>query len=194
MPPRVRMLRISSCYHGPVRRGSRGGSRIFAAGAAFAVACAGPANEAVRERAAVRSEPPHKRSGLVEAARSWPRAVAPFASRGHGDGSYVIDIRVSPESVDAVRTLVLGRTVPIGAGIVAFHSRHDSNALESIFAMSKAAEGKWDFLVADPRGNVVSEGPLPLCARCHADAPADSVFVPDALAKPAVPGPSDAGH
>jgi hypothetical protein len=157
-------------------------------------ACAGPANEAPRERAAVRSEPKHRRSELVDAARGWPRVAAPFVSRGHGDGSYMIDIRISPESLDAVRTLVLGRTVPIGTGAVAFHFRGGSTAVESIFAMNKRAEAGWDYLVADSNGNVISEGSLPLCTRCHADAPADSVFVPAELAKPAGPGPADAGH
>lgn len=156
-------------------------------------ACAGVAQEAPRERAAVRSEPQHRRSELVETARGWPRAAAPFVSRGHGDG-YTIDIRISPESLDAVRTLVLGRTVPIGTAVVAFHSRKGSTAVESIFAMNKQAEGRWDFMVVDPRGNVVSEGALPLCGRCHADAPADAVFVTAEMAKPTVAGPADAGQ
>lgn len=105
----------------------------------------------------------------------------------------MIDIRISPESVDAVRTLVLGRTLPIGTAAVAFHSHPASPALESIFAMSKRAEGRWDFLVADPRGNVIAEGALPRCTRCHADAPADSMFVPTDKAE-FVPGPRDAGR
>lgn len=193
MPPRVRMPPISSCYHGPVRSGCRGDSRVFAVGVLFLAACAGPANEAPRERAAVRSDPPRRRSELVDAARGWPRVFTPFVSRGHGDGSYMIDVRISPESLDAVRTLVLGRTVPVGTAAVGFHSHARSGAGESVFAMTKRAEGKWDFLVADPRGGVVSEGALPLCVRCHADAPADFVFVPAELAKPAASGPADAG-
>jgi hypothetical protein len=59
--------------------------------------------------------------------------------------------------------------------------------------MSKRADGRWDFLVVDRRGDVISEGPLPRCVRCHADAPADSLFVPTEKAEP-VSGPRDAGR
>jgi hypothetical protein len=159
----------------------------------FLAACAGRATEAPRERAAVRSDPPRRHSEHVEAARGWPRAAVPFVSRGHGGGSFMIDIRISPESLEAARTLVLGRTVPIGTSAVAFHSHARSSARESIFAMSKRADGTWDFLVADPSGGVVSEGALPLCVRCHADAPADFLFVPAEVAESRLPSARDGG-
>jgi hypothetical protein len=60
--------------------------------------------------------------------------------------------------------------------------------------MSKRSDGAWDYLVTDPSAGVVSEGTLPLCARCHADAPADFIFVPAEIAGPAVPGAPDAGR
>jgi len=137
---------------------------------------------------------PRPRSALVEAARGWPRAAAPFVSRGHGDGSYTIDIRVSPGSLDTIRSLVLGRTVPVATSAVAFHSNVRSSAAESVFAMNKRGDGRWDFLVADGAGGVLSEGTLPLCVRCHADAPADFLFVPAEVVGPSGSGPQDAGQ
>ena len=37
-------------------------------------------------------------------------------------------------------------------------------------------EGDWEFLVVSPDGLVEAPSPLPLCARCHAEAPHDHLF------------------
>jgi len=123
--------------------------------------------------------PPRPRAELVREARSWPRAFTPFVSRGHGDGGYTIDIRVSPAALASLRDLVLGRSVPAGTSVVAFHSRSGAQpGAVSTYAMRKSADGTWDFLIADSDDRVVASGASPLCARCHAEAPADSLFVP----------------
>jgi hypothetical protein len=36
--------------------------------------------------------------------------------------------------------------------------------------------GDWEYLVVTPAGRVEQRGILPLCARCHADAPHDHLF------------------
>jgi hypothetical protein len=36
--------------------------------------------------------------------------------------------------------------------------------------------GDWEFIVVSPDGHVEDRGPLPLCARCHAEAPRDHLF------------------
>jgi hypothetical protein len=36
--------------------------------------------------------------------------------------------------------------------------------------------GDWEYLVVTPDGHVEERGPLPLCARCHAEAPHDHLF------------------
>src|SRR6185295_3262576 len=109
--------------------------------------------------------------------------------RGHGDGSYSIDIRISPGELGAFRSLVLGRTAPKGIVAVAFHSKVGTNAPGSTYAMQKRDDGAWQYLVAEAGGAIVAEGRLPLCAQCPAAAPADSLFVPAPLAKPEGPSP-----
>jgi hypothetical protein len=50
------------------------------------------------------------------------------------------------------------------------------------FVMLKRAPGydppgdDWEFSVVSPDGHVEDRGPLPLCARCHAEAPHDHLF------------------
>ncbi|MFT3769587.1 MAG: hypothetical protein QM820_29475 [Minicystis sp.] len=36
--------------------------------------------------------------------------------------------------------------------------------------------GDWEYLVVSPSGQIEQRGPLPLCARCHAEAPHDRLF------------------
>lgn len=128
---------------------------------------------------------------LIDEARAWPRAAAPFVSRGHGNGSVAIDIRVSPTSIDAVRNLVLGQFVPVGTAVVAFHTDARSNVAESVFGMQKREEGKWEFFAADAGGAPPPVGTPPSCTRCHAEAPTDFLFVSaEMAAKP----PSNAGR
>lgn len=38
------------------------------------------------------------------------------------------------------------------------------------------AGGDWEYLVVTPSGQVEQRGVLPLCARCHAEAPRDRLF------------------
>lgn len=42
---------------------------------------------------------------------------------------------------------------------------------------ASAAESAWRYVVVGPRGELVKEGPIESCARCHAEAPHDHVFL-----------------
>lgn len=70
--------------------------------------------------------------------------------------------------------------MPKGASVVAFHSTAGSGAPASTYAMRKRPNGVWDYSIADTEDRMVAQGSLPLCGRCHADAPSDSLFVPAA--------------
>src|SRR5438552_338450 len=153
IPYGARMPRISSCYHGPVRRGCRGDSWIPHGAAFLVLSCVGPVAEPSPMPPSPEGERPRPRSELIDRARAWPRAFDPFVSGGHGDGSYVIDIRVSPPHLGAFRDLVLGQSMPVGTTVVAFHTRAAAGA-ESSYAMKKTADREWEFLVADPKGGV----------------------------------------
>jgi hypothetical protein len=53
---------------------------------------------------------------------------------------------------------------------------------QTYFVMIKRAPGydapggDWEYLVVSPDGHVEEPSPLPLCARCHAEAPHDHLF------------------
>jgi hypothetical protein len=62
------------------------------------------------------------------------------------------------------------------------HRVRGSAALSGYFVMTKRHAGfdpegdDWEYLVLDPSAAVVERGKLPLCARCHAEAPRDHLF------------------
>ncbi len=81
----------------------------------------------------------------------------------------MIDVHVSPSSLAAyVRGDREGMSGAVT--IAAFHRREADGALGSIFVMTRSAVGKFRFMVVDPEGRLSEDGPLPLCARCHAEA------------------------
>jgi hypothetical protein len=109
-------------------------------------------------------------------ARSWPLAAPPSVARGHAAGEYIASVRVPSAYRDAYRGLVAGERWPVGMSIAAFHERRADHEPGSIYAMTKLPAGDWEYVVAAPDGVVESRGTIDLCARCHADAPADSLF------------------
>jgi hypothetical protein len=109
-------------------------------------------------------------------ARSWPLATPPFLASGHAGGEYTMEVRVSPSAVEDYRALTAGKQWVPGTSLVAFHLRRQDGAAASIYAMTKLPDGRWEYVVAAPDGTLEARGALPLCTRCHADAPADSLF------------------
>jgi hypothetical protein len=99
--------------------------------------------------------------------------------------SSLVEVRISPGSVEAYRGLVAGAEFAIGTTAAAFH-RSPDGAAGSVYAMTKlpsATGGQWEFIVTEPDGTLLARGSLSLCAGCHDDAPADHLF--------GVPRPAD---
>jgi len=75
-----------------------------------------------------------------------------------------------PASVAPVGATLLERLYGVDAAPVAY------------FVMIKRpagydpAGGDWEYLVVLPNGGIEERGKLPLCARCHAEAPHDRLF------------------
>jgi hypothetical protein len=121
-------------------------------------------------------------------ARSWPLAAEPFATSAHGATPYVVSVRVAPAFVVAYRELVAGEVWVPGASVAAFHATR-SGEPASLYAMTKQSDGSWEYVVAAADGTETARGPLPLCIRCHTEAPADSLFgVPRAARESAPSG------
>jgi hypothetical protein len=69
-----------------------------------------------------------------------------------------------------------------GAALVELHYAAGASDPSSLFAMEKRATGydidggDWEYFILTPAGRTTHRGPLPLCKRCHADAPHDHLF------------------
>lgn len=87
-----------------------------------------------------------------------------------------MEVRVSPSAVADYRALTAGMQWAPGTSVAAFHFRRQGGAAASIYAMTKLPDGGWQYVVTAADGTLEDRGALPLCARCHADSPADSLF------------------
>jgi hypothetical protein len=102
----------------------------------------------------------------------WPAASpAPFTSHGHQPEQSVV-VRVNDAARPSYAGLVTDTVFPDGSVLVEL-----SQGAGHSYAMRKAS-GAWSYFELDPKGCVLASGALPLCAGCHAQAPADHVFGP----------------
>jgi len=86
------------------------------------------------------------------------------------------------EAAGAYPALGPRRELAPGATLVERHLERGSEKIAVYFAMVKRPAGydpdggDWEYLVVAADGQVEERGRLPLCARCHADAPHDHLF------------------
>ncbi len=98
---------------------------------------------------------------------------------GTFDGEVLIDEAAAPYP-----KLGPSRQVGVGATLVERHLLRETDTASIYFAMVKRPPGydptggDWEYLVLAPTGEIEQRGRLPLCARCHADAPHDHLFGP----------------
>ena len=202
---------------GPVERSLRGtaAARGALAGGAIAVclvACAtrGGDLEMPGVSTAVPQAQEHGRAMPSGSAQPWDRAAElaslvaiddrPLPSRGHNPPYWTGVVRVSPQLEAVYRAPTPSSSAPRGAIAIEAHTT-TTGATGPVYAMTKRDPGfdprggDWEDLVLDDDGNVESRGILPLCARCHGDAPYDHLFGPRAEARKQEPGspPPDAG-
>ena len=76
---------------------------------------------------------------------------------------------------------LLGPRRSLGAGAVLVEALYRPGLpdVEVYFVMARRpddAEGRWEYLIVAPTGQVAQRGHLVLCDRCHAEAPHDRVF------------------
>lgn len=108
----------------------------------------------------------------------------PFVSRGHRAGEWTAEVRANDAAVQALSDLRPGGSMPEGAVLAQVHQWRANTSAAPIFAMHKRqpgffpAGGDWEFMVVGSDGTVRERGKLASCARCHAEAPSDFVFVP----------------
>lgn len=168
----------------------------YALVAASLAACASQPDDlrhpGVSDRAA---EAPSPRAATSAAATSepWEHAAALPAllsiddrvlpSRGHNPPYWSGHVKVNAALDAAYRAL--GPESRVAAGSIVIEEHKDSEGKPApTYAMVKrdagfdVQGGDWEYLVLDAQGRVEQRGAIPLCARCHADAPVDHLFGP----------------
>jgi len=119
----------------------------------------------------------------------WERApelasytlATPRARSQHFGGDLEAEVRINPPAA-AYPRLGPARPLPAGAVLVQAHYRPGTADPLILLAMVKhppgydPQAGDWEYLVVTPTGEAAQRGRLPLCRRCHAEAPYDHVF------------------
>lgn len=105
-----------------------------------------------------------------------------FVSRGHFAGRWTAEVSVNDTARSAYTALTPSTRFAEGSVLVKKHTTVSASAPGPIFAMAKRAAGffpeggDWEYVALDAEGHVQERGKLTLCARCHAEGNADSVF------------------
>ena len=111
-----------------------------------------------------------------------------FPSRGHFVDRWEAEILANPTGApsyaNAVEHASTGGAPTGGSVFVSRHYDARSGQPGPLFIMVRrepgpdAPAGDWEYLVTTPDGAIESRGPLPLCARCHAEAGPSHLFPP----------------
>ncbi|AGP35791.1 hypothetical protein BE04_12830 [Sorangium cellulosum] len=99
----------------------------------------------------------------------------------HFTGEMEAEVRINAAAAP-YPALGPARALPPGAALVELHYPAGSSEPVTLLAMVKRPAGydpdggDWEYLVLTPQGTSTHRGALPLCKRCHADAPHDHLF------------------
>lgn len=144
-----------------------------------------PSPTAAASSAAGVPRPPTPPAAPWELARELPllRLAAKRAASEHLGGAVEGEV-LANEAARAYPALGPRRTLGPGATLLERHFAPGTAGVVTYFAMVKRPPGydpqggDWEYLVVASDGRIEDRGPLPLCARCHADAPNDHLFGP----------------
>jgi hypothetical protein len=109
------------------------------------------------------------------------RRATPRGRSQHLSGDLLGEV-LANEQASAYPALGPSRALEQGAVLVEAHFAPGSADPSVLFAMVKRPPGfdpeggDWEYLIVEPGGSIVRRGKLPLCARCHAEAPHNFIF------------------
>jgi hypothetical protein len=109
------------------------------------------------------------------------RPVTPRAASEHLTGAFDGEV-LANEAAKPYPALGPKLALTPGATLVERHIARGADATTVYFAMVKRSPGydpeggDWEYLVVAPDGRIEERGRLPLCERCHVDAPHDHLF------------------
>lgn len=98
----------------------------------------------------------------------------PVPANNHDPFRWNLRVRITPAALPSYLSWHVEAVMPEDTWIVAEHRARQGNAPGPYYFAHKTSTG-WEFGVATPEGYLVAP-PHAACARCHAEAPADSVF------------------
>ena len=104
----------------------------------------------------------------------------PFVSKGHFAGRWNAEVAVNETARSTYMNLGASSRFAVGSLLVKRHAA--ASGPGPIFAMAKRDPGffpeggDWEYVVIDATGRLEERGKLAVCARCHAEANADSIF------------------
>lgn len=150
------------------------------------VGCATPPQPARAEakRPAQPMPAPRMQWAEFEESQRWPAATDTwFVARGHYGGTFEALVRVTPEARERYQQHTLGTAFETGTTLVMLHRSRATRKPGPIHAMQRG-KTSWEYLRLSPDGAIEARGALPLCRRCHAEAPSDSVFGPSRSRSP----------
>lgn len=130
--------------------------------------------------AASTREAPRARWELAPQLSTFRRAT-PRGRSQHFTGELVGEVLANAVAA-AYPALGSARKLEPGAVLVEAHRAEGSEDIIAYLAMVKRPPGfdppggDWEYLVVDRDGGIERRGPLPPCARCHAEAPFDHLF------------------
>ncbi|APR87436.1 hypothetical protein A7982_12785 [Minicystis rosea] len=127
-----------------------------------------------------RASAPLERWDLDAQLKTLRPVVKRAAASGHLTGELEADVLAG--SAGTYPVLGPESRVPPGATLVERLFEPGGASPVAYFVMVKRPPGfdpggnDWEYLVVTPGGSIEQRGPLPLCARCHAEAPHDRLF------------------
>lgn len=130
------------------------------------------------------AQPPEAEPHPLGDLASYVPVGRPILSGGHLLGRFEGQILANELAASRLGAWVSSSRMPEGAMLAEVHSREGGRVRGPIFGMIKREPGyfpegnDWEYLALDEAGRPQTRGKLPLCARCHAEAPADGVFLP----------------
>lgn len=118
-------------------------------------------------------QPPRKRWDYFERSKSWA-ITSRFRSTGHYHGAYEAEVRIPLRFAKAYSEVPYQKDLPDGLTAAMFHYAPGTAQLTGVLVLSLKHQ-RWSALILDASGYVL-EPRETLCLRCHADAPADTLF------------------
>jgi hypothetical protein len=103
-------------------------------------------------------------------------AAETYPALGHLPGQYTAQVRVSEPARESYLALSPERELPSGSVVAQFLRDVATGASGPVFVMRKHDENDWLFAVLGPDGTPLDWGRLPLCLRCHDEAPQGHLF------------------